>query len=93
MSDPIELFYNQEIQFIDEQIMRAVVRADVKVNREELIRLLKRDRPMQYEESTIRFNFKMKRVTKCPACHKIIMCDKKELPHFCIHCGQKIVHR
>ena len=47
MSNPIEIIQNQmNIEFEDE-IMKAVMSVGVNVDKEELIKLLKRDRPMR----------------------------------------------
>ena len=90
MSNPIEITqYLPKIDF-DGEIMKAVMSIGVNVDKEELIKLLKRDRPMRYNATTLRGGIMVERVTECPACHKSILCKKYDYPRFCTHCGQAI---
>lgn len=90
MSNPIEIIQQQMNIELEDEIMKAVMSIGVNVDKEELIKLLKRDRPMRYEETTLRRGIMVERVTECPACHKDILCKKYDYPRFCTHCGQAI---
>lgn len=90
MTNPIEINnYLTKIDF-DGEVMKAVMSIGVNVDKEELIKLLKRDRPMRYKKVTLRGGVMVVRVTECPACHEEILCKRYEYPRFCTHCGQAI---
>ena len=89
MSNPIEIAQQMKVELEDE-IMKAVMSVGVNVDKEELIKLLKRDRPMRYKKTTVRGGVMVERVTQCPACHESILCKTYEYPRFCTHCGQAI---
>lgn len=90
MSNPIEIIQQRMNVELEGEVMKAVMRVGVNVDKEELIKLLKRNRPMRYNETTLRGGVMVERVTECPACHKAILCEKDEYPRFCTHCGQAI---
>ena len=90
MSNPIEIIQQQMNIELEDKIMKAVMSIGVNVDKEELIKLLKRDRPMRYKKVTLRAGVMVVRVTECPACHKDIFCKKHDYPRFCTHCGQAI---
>lgn len=90
MSNPIEIVQQQMNIELEDEIMKAVMRVGVNVDKEELIKLLKRDRPMRYKKVTLRGGVMVVRVTECPACYKSILCKKYDYPRFCTHCGQAI---
>ena len=90
MSNPIEIIQNQITSELEGEVMKAVIRVGINVDKKELIKLLKRDRPMIYNSTTLRGGVMVERVTECPSCHKAILCEKNEFPRFCTHCGQAI---
>lgn len=90
MSNPIEIIQQQMNIELEDEIMKAVMSIGVNVDKEELIKLLKRDRPMRYKKVTLRGGVMVVRVTECPACHEEILCKRYEYPRFCTHCGQAI---
>lgn len=93
MSNPIEIIQQQMNIELEDDIMKAVMRVGVNVDKEELIKLLKllkRDRPMRYKKTTVRSGIMVERVTECPACHESILCKTYDYPRFCTHCGQAI---
>lgn len=90
MSNPIEIAQQQMKVEIEGEIMKAVTAVGVNVDKEELIKLLKRDRPMRYKKVTLRGGVMVVRVTVCPVCHEDILCKRYECPRFCTHCGQAI---
>lgn len=90
MSNPISIVQQLPKVDFDGEIMKAVLSVGVNVDKEELIKLLKRDRPMRYKKVTLRGGDMVVRVTVCPACHNDIFCKRYEYPRFCTHCGQAI---
>ena len=90
MSNPINIVQQLPKVDFDGEIMKAVLSVGVNVDKEELIKLLKRDRPMCYKKTIIRGGVMVVRVTVCPVCHKDILCKRYEYPRFCTHCGQAI---
>ena len=90
MSNPIEIIQQQMNIELEDEIMKAVIRVGVNVDKEELLKLLKRDRPMRYKKTTVRSGVMVERVTECPACHESILCKTYDYPRFCTHCGQAI---
>ena len=90
MSNPIEIIQQQMNIELEDEIMKAVMSVGVNVDKEELIKLLKRDRPMRYKKTTVRSGVMVERVTECPACHESILCKTYDYPRFCTHCGQAI---
>ena len=90
MSNPIEIIQQQMNIELEDEIMKSVMRVGVNVDKEELIKLLKRDRPMRYKKTTVRSGVMVERVTECPACHESILCKTYDYPRFCTHCGQAI---
>ena len=89
MSNPIEIAQQMKVE-VEDEIMKAVMRVGVNVDKEELIKLLKRDHPMRYKKTTVRGGVMVERVTQCPSCHESILCKTYEYPRFCTHCGQAI---
>ena len=90
MNNPIEIIQHQTELYFEDEIMKAVVCVGVNVDKEELIKLLKRDRPMRCKKTTVRSGVMVERVTECPACHESILSKDYYYPHFCTHCGQAI---
>ena len=90
MSNPINIVQQLPKVDFDGEIMKAVLSVGVNVDKEELIKLLKRDRPMRYKKVNLRGGVMVVRVTVCPACHEEILCKRYEYPRFCTHCGQAI---
>ena len=90
MSNPIEIIQQQMNIELEDEIMKAVMSVGVNVDKEELIKLLKRDRPMRCKKTTVRSGVMVERVTECPACHESILCKTYDYPRFCTHCGQAI---
>lgn len=90
MTNPIEIIQQQMNIELEDEIMKAVMSIGVNVDKEELIKLLKRDRPMRYKKVTLRGGVMVVRVTECPACHEEILCKRYKYPRFCTHCGQAI---
>ena len=86
MSNPIEIIQ----QRMNVELEGEVMRVGVNVDKEELIKLLKRDRPMRYKKTTVRGGVMVERVTQCPSCHESILSKTYEYPRFCTHCGQAI---
>ena len=54
MNNLIEIIQHQTELYFEDEIMKAVMRVGVNVDREELIKLLKRDRPMRCKKTTVR---------------------------------------
>ena len=79
-----------EIEEVLDQSRAVPFSSKVNVDKEELIKLLKRDRPMRYKKVTLRGGIMVEHVTECPACHKEILCKRYDYPRFCTHCGQAI---
>ena len=90
MNNPIEIIQHQTELYFEDEIMKAVMPVGVNVDKEELIKLLKRDRPMRCKKTTVRSGVMVERITKCPACHESILSKYYYYPHFCTHCGQAI---
>ena len=90
MSNPIEIIQQQMNIELEDEIMKAVIRVGVNVDKEELLTLLERDCPMRYKKTTVRSGVMVERVTACPACHESILCKTYDYPRFCTHCGQAI---
>ena len=90
MSNPIEIIQNQMELYFEGEIMKAVMRVDVNVDKEELIKLLERNTPKCYKTMYFRNDPVTERVTICPVCHNNIICKAYEYPRFCAHCGQAI---
>ena len=90
MNNLIESIQHQTELYFEDEIMKAVMRVGVNVDKEELIRLLKRDCPMRCKKTTVRSGVMVERVTECPICHESILSKDYYYLHFCTHCGQAI---
>ena len=92
MSNPIEIIQHQMELYFEGEIMKAVMRVGINVDKEELIKLLGRNTPMCCKETTLYSCITAVRVTECPACHRSILSKNYDYPHFCTYCGQAIKH-
>ena len=66
MSNPIEIIQQRMNVELEGEVMKAVMRVGVKVDKEELIKLLKRNRPVRYNTTTLTGGVMVERVTECP---------------------------